>query len=217
MDHLLPVLPESWILNWALLIGVFGIAVISPGPDFVIAVRNSLVSGRLSGICTAFGFALGVSIHITYVMIGLAAIIAQSILLFTLIKYAGAAYLFYMGVQALRSKGFSEHKESSPKTKILSPLQSLASGFLTNILNPKATLFFLAVFSQFIGPDTTIAIKTLFGLTCFTMTFLWFSAVALFLTHPYLKSLFMKAAQWIDRICGTALIALGLRLALTTK
>ncbi len=210
-------LSNGWLLNWVLLIGVFGIGLVSPGPDFVVSIRNTLSFGRMSGIFTALGFACGVCIHVTYVLIGFAAIISQSILLFNVIKYAGAAYLLYIGFQALRSKGFEDEKLYQKRRTFLSPSQSFISGFLTNLLNPKATMFFLAVFSQFIGPETLIGVKILYGGTCVVMTFIWFSIVALFLTHPSLKAAFLKASHWIDRICGAALIGLGLKLAFTSK
>jgi len=86
---------------------------------------------------------------------------------------------------------------------------------LTNVLNPKATLFFLAVFSQFIDPQTPLAIQALYGMTCVVMTGLWFSFVAVFLTTPKVKKAFLAITKWIDKACGCMLIALGIKLALT--
>lgn len=205
-------------LNWALLIGIFGMAVASPGPDFVIAVRNSVLYSRKIGILTAIGFALGVCIHITYALFGIAALIAQSVILFSILKYAGAAYLFYIGIKSLRSTGF--HQDKADKTKPLkkshmSSWQALWSGFLTNVLNPKATLFFLAVFSQFIGPETSLTTQLIYGATCIIMTGLWFSIVAIVLTNPKIKTAFLRFTKWIDRICGCLLIGLGIKLALS--
>lgn len=206
---------ELW-LNWILLVSIFGIAVIAPGPDFVIAVRNAILYSRKAGIFTAAGFALGVCVHIFYTLVGIAAVISQSIVLFSLIKYAGAAYLFYIGFKALKSKGFqADSTDSAPEKRNLSAGQALWSGFLTNLLNPKATLFFLAIFTQFIGPQTPLAAQMFYGLSCALMTFGWFSLVTLVLTNPRLKSIFLRASRWIDRICGTLMIGLGLRLAFT--
>src|SRR5688572_30327984 len=101
----------DYLLNWILLVGVFGVALASPGPDFVMAIRNSLMYSRRTGIVTSFGFALGNLIHSTYTLAGIAAVIAQSVMLFNIMKYAGAAYLFYMGYKCLRSKGFSSNAE----------------------------------------------------------------------------------------------------------
>lgn len=207
---------ESFFLNWFLLIGIFGMAVASPGPDFVIAVRNSVLHSRTAGIFTAIGFALGVCIHTAYTLVGIAAIISQSVLLFNILKYAGAAYLFYIGIRALRSQGYDkETTKLNGNKKGMSPLKALWSGFLTNTLNPKATLFFLSVFSQFIGPETTLATQLFYAGTCVVMTALWFSFVAIVLTNPKIKAAFLKFTKWIDRVCGGLLIALGVKLALS--
>ena len=207
---------EGFFTNWIILVGIFGLALISPGPDFVIAVRNSISFSKKAGLFTAAGFALGVGVHVTYTLFGLAAIIAQSVLLFTVIKYVGAIYLIYIGVQALKSKGFNEEDILSQKRKKhMSDMDCFWNGFLTNLLNPKATLFFLSIFSQFIQADTGFEVKALYGATCIIMTALWFSLVAIFLNQKKIKEYFLKAAKWIDRICGGFLIGLGIKLALT--
>jgi len=208
---------EEILTNWILLIGIFVMALASPGPDFVVAVRNSITFSRMSGILTAIGFAAGVGVHVTYTLFGLATIIAQSVFLFSLIKYIGAAYLLYMGIQALRSQGFdSQNSQINQKRKqTITPLQCLWNGFLTNVLNPKATLFFLAIFSQFIDPQTPIAVQAMYGATCIVMTGIWFSFVAVFLTTPKIKTAFLSMTKWIDKACGCMLIALSIKLALT--
>lgn len=208
-------LDTTWI-NWFLLVSIFGLALISPGPDLVVAIRNSVLGSRKSGLFTALGFAIGVSVHITYTLIGLAAIIAKSVILFSILKYAGAAYLLYMGYKALHSKGFdgsevsnlSGHREMSNK-------KALMAGFMTNVLNPKATVFFLAVFSQFITPETPMNIQFFYASTCVIMTGIWFSIVAFALTNQRIKNKFLGFSKIIDRICGGFLIALGLKLALS--
>ena len=206
-------------LNWLLLVGIFSMALASPGPDFVVAVRNALVYSRLSGVLTAIGFAAGVAIHVSLALLGIAAIIAKSAFLFSLIKYIGAAYLIYMGVAALRSKGFDaetiKNRNFKKKEKSFNTFKSFMSGFITNLFNPKATLFFLAIFSQFIGPDISIITQISFALTCVVMTFLWFSFVSIILTHPPVRQKFMAATKYIDRACGTLLIGLGFKLALS--
>ena len=209
---------DADLINWGLLIVVFGAAVMSPGPDFVVAVRNSVMYSRTVGILTALGFAAGVIIHVGYTLAGLAALIAHSAILFNILKFAGAAYLFYMGYKALRSKGFDapDADDAAPRAS-LSPLKAFWSGFLTNALNPKATLFFMAVFSQFVTPQTAFSVQLAYAATCVVMTALWFSAVAVVLTAPRIKSIFLKMARWIDRICGVLFVGLGLRLALMTR
>lgn len=207
---------DSFFISWGILISVMAIGLISPGPDFVMAVRNSIQYSRRAGILTAIGFALAVSVHVSYCLMGLATIISQSILLFNIFKYIGAAYLFYIGYCALRSKGFTMNDESVPQEKkIMTDIQALRSGFVTNLFNPKATMFFLALFTQILNPNMPFWASIIFGLTCIIMTAMWFSVVATVLTTPVIRNRFMKYSKWIDRICGGVLIALGLRLALT--
>lgn len=205
------------LMNWLLLVTVFGVAVVSPGPDLVMAIRNSMLHSRRAGILTALGFALGVLIHVTYTIAGLAAIIAKSVVLFNILKYIGAAYLLYVGIKALRSTGMDASAlspDAAPRSA-MTDLQAVRSGFITNLFNPKATMFFLALFSQIIDPAYSIGIQVTFGLTCAVMVFGWFSLVAVVLNTPAIKAKFMRASKWIDRTCGAFFIALGVRLALT--
>lgn len=208
---------EDFWINWLLLFVVFGLPLISPGPDFVVSVRNSIVYSRKAGLFTVIGFMGGVIVHVTYTLLGIATIIAQSVVLFNILKYAGAAYLFYIGLQALRSQGFKDQGSAKDKKtkKDMSAVKAIWIGFLTNVLNPKATLFFLAVFSQFIGPETTIQTQLIYGATCVVMTGIWFSLVAVILTNPIIKEKFLQFTKWIDKVCGMLLIGLGIKLALT--
>ena len=208
-------LDTLWI-NWFLLTSIFSLALISPGPDLVVAIRNSVLGSRKAGLLTALGFAAGVSVHMTYTLVGLAAIIAKSVLLFSILKYAGAAYLLYMGYKALRSKGFDKSEVSNlVGHKEITNKKAFMAGFITNVLNPKATVFFLAVFSQFITPETPMGVQFFYASTCVVMTGLWFSIVALALTNRRIKNKFLSFSKTIDRICGGFLIALGLKLALS--
>lgn len=207
---------HDFLINWGILVGVFTIALASPGPDFVIAVRNSIQYSRRIGIMTAIGFALGVAIHVTYCLMGLATLISQSIVIFNVLKFIGAAYLFYVGISALRSKGFTmDDANNTENQKMMSDWQAVRSGFITNLFNPKATLFFLALFTQILDPHIPYWASMTYGITCVLMTALWFSIVATILTTPKVRAQFLKFSKWIDRVCGAALIALGLRLALT--
>lgn len=211
-----------YFLQWLTLIVVFSLATISPGPDFVMTVRNSLVYSRRAGVFTAFGFGLGVLVHVAYTVLGIAALIAQSILVFNIIKFAGAAYLIYVGTQALRSRGMGQAAVQEALTaetgqKTLSDKAALLSGFLTGVLNPKTSLFFLAIFSQIIRVDTPVAWLVTYGVTCSVIITIWFSSVAFALTQERVRGVFLKAGKWIDRTCGALMIALGIKVALTTK
>ncbi len=206
----------EFLFNWLMIVVLMLVCAMAPGPDFVMAIRNSLTYSRRAGIFTALGFALGVCVHVTYCIIGIAAVISQSIMLFNTIKYIGAAYLVYMGFQALRSTGFSESTETAnTSSRDIPALKALGMGFMTNLLNPKATMFFFALFTQVIDPHTPLAIQIFYGTTCAVIVAGWFSFVALILTHKSIKNKFLGFAKYIDRTCGGLMIALGLKLALT--
>ncbi len=204
---------DTFISNWLLLVAVFSVAVASPGPDFVMAVRNSVMGSRKAGIFTAIGFGLGVAVHVTYCLAGLAVVIAQSVMLFNIIKWAGAAYLFWVGYHALKSKGYDPANVDMNGAASMTPVKALRSGFITNLFNPKATLFFLALFTQILSPDIAFGAKLIYGLTCVVMCMLWFSIVATVLTTPKIRAAFLRASKWIDRVCGALFIALGVKLA----
>jgi RhtB (resistance to homoserine/threonine) family protein len=211
-----------YLMRWLTLIAVFSLAAISPGPDFVMVVRNSLIHSRRAGILTACGLGLSILVHVTYTALGFAVIISQSVLLFNAIKCAGAAYLIYMGIKALKSNGANPDALNGvriPK-ETSSPMSDIAAfrcGFLTNLLNPKATLFFLAVFSQIITPTTPLFWQIIYGLTCSILLIIWFSFVATLLTYTPVRNKFLRATKWIDRTCGLLMIALGIKVALATK
>ena len=203
--------------EWIILVFAFGIAVISPGPDLVMAIRNSILGSRMAGIFTAFGFGAGVCVHVFYSLVGIAALIAKSVMLFTVLKYIGAAYLLFIGFKALKSKGFKMEPSADDKKKKkenMTAFQAFRSGFITNLLNPKATMFFLALFTQILDPHTPMGLQIAFGATCVVMVIAWFSFVAVVLTNETIRQKFLRFAKWIDRICGGLLVALGIRLAM---
>lgn len=198
------------------MVAVFTVAVASPGPDFIMAVRNSMLGSRKAGILTAVGFGLGVCVHVTYCLAGLALVISQSVILFNIMKLVGAVYLFYMGYHALKSKGFgADVPENDSIEAQITDWQALRSGFITNLFNPKATLFFLALFTQILSPDIAVSQKAILGATCVAITVLWFSLVSIVLTTPRVRTAFLRFSKWIDRVCGVLFVGLGLKLALT--
>ena len=211
----------EFFIAWLILASVHLAATMSPGPAFAVAVRNSLAYGRRAGILTAIGLGLGLTGHVVLTLCGIAVVISQSVLLFNLIKYAGAAYLIYMGVKALMARKTIEGDDeknpldTKPKNKAISDLKALQIGFLTNMLNPKAVLFFTAIFSQFIAPETPWPVLTLYGMTSVIIEAGWFSGLAIVLTNTHVKARISGFVHWIERICGGLFIALGVRLALS--
>ena len=131
------------------------LAVISPGADFAMVTRNSLLHGRMAGLLAALGIAAGVQLHVLYTMLGVGVLIQQSPQWFSAIKFAGALYLIYVGYQTWGSRpGSDALAEGTPKK--LTALGAFRTGFLTNALNPKTTLFVVSVYTQVVHPATSL-------------------------------------------------------------
>jgi RhtB (resistance to homoserine/threonine) family protein len=194
------------------------LAVVSPGPDFAMVLRQSLVAGRKAALWTSVGIGAGILVHVVYTLLGIGLIISQSIQLFNLIKLAGAVYLLFIGWKSLRAQRNSSPELYRQQAQQDYPIsQALRIGFLTNALNPKATLFFLSLFSVIIKPDTPQTIQALYGIYMSIATGLWFCGLSLVLTQQRVRSGFNRFGHWAERLMGAVLIALGVRLALVGR
>lgn len=200
-------LPELLSLS---MIAIF--MAISPGADFIMITRNSIFYGRSAGLYSAMGVSLSIWIHVAYSIAGLAIIIANSIILFSIIKYLGAAYLIYIGWKTFQSKSNSEIEPPQEQQKT-SNLSALKMGFTTNALNPKTTIFFLSIFTQIVDPHTPLWIQIIYGAIISLTHLLWFSAVALFLSQPVLLKKFQACRHAIEKLAGSLLIAFGIKVA----
>ncbi|MEO0407060.1 MAG: homoserine/threonine efflux transporter [Cyanobacteria bacterium P01_A01_bin.135] len=199
--------------NWLAIAAIGCLVITTPGPNSFLTMRNSLLYSRSAGLLTALGVALGDVVHIVFWLVGIGVVISRSILLFNTIKWLGAAYLIYMGIKSLRAKPQGNLSAGWERTT-LSPQAALRSGFLTCLLNPKVTLFFLALFTQFIQPDTAIFVQVLYGATIVLIELAWTVLVASFASHNAIKRRFLKVSHWVERAVGAALVFFGLRLAL---
>ena len=195
------------------LIAAFGlihlVALVSPGPDFVVACRNSLLYSRTIGIYTALGFGLGICVHISYAVFGLSWLIANNELIFTVIQYLGAFYLMLIGIQSLRSFQSQIGQEPATASSRISPFRAVRIGFITNVLNPKATLFFLSLFSTMLNPTVGELTLVVIALLLVVTTILWFSLVALLISHPRFTSSLKRYEKTIHQFFGVLLIAIG--------
>ncbi|MFH9083363.1 LysE family translocator [Streptomyces sp. NPDC017673] len=187
------------------------LAVIAPGADFAMIVRNSYLYGRRTGLLAATGVAAGVLVHVTYTMLGVGLLIASSTFLFTVIKLIGAAYLVLVGVRTFRARGEVtvdlEHKAE------LTPLAALRTGFLTNVLNPKTTLFVVSTFAQVVSPGTPVYRQVGYGLFMSLAHLLWFGVVALFFSQERMRTLMLRAQKVLNKVIGSVLAGLGVSLA----
>ena len=198
---------------------IHALAVMSPGPDFILVTKNTLETSKRAGLFTAMGLGLGILVHVSYSLLGIGLLISKSIVLFNTIKWIGAAYLIYIGWGALthRSKaGEASEKEHRSKQQV-SPLAAIRMGFLCNVLNPKASLFFLALFTQVIRPDTPLPVQIAYGLYMGFATFAWFAFVSHFLSLAVIKRSFEKIQSVFTRIMGALLLGLGIKIALSSR
>jgi RhtB (resistance to homoserine/threonine) family protein len=214
---------SEFLSSWLMLVAAFSVALISPGPDFLLAIRTTLTSGVRAGLWTALGFGLGILVHVTYTILGFATLIMHSQFWFAVIKYAGAAYLLWLAYGALRSQGANvaafeaQVTNAVPQNNNHRAWVALRQGFVTNVLNPKATLFFVALFSQVIKPTMPVWVQVGFGLTCAIMCGVWFCVVAFAMGHAKVRMAYLRASKTIDRVCGGFFVALAARLALSEK
>jgi len=194
------------------------VAVASPGPDFAIIVRQSITYGRRTALWTSLGVGCGILIHVGYSLLGIGLIVSQSIALFAIMKMIGALYLIYLGTRALRAKPMNRAEvRGKNKDDLPTTAQALRTGFFTNGLNPKATLFFLSLFTVVIDPTTPLIIQAGYGLYMALATAVWFATLSLLFGHTAVRRAFLQIGHWFDRITGAVLISLGLKLALTAR
>lgn len=193
------------------------LALISPGPDFVVIVKQSVSQPRRIVAWTALGISLAMLLHVGYTLLGLGFIIAQSIVVFTIIKLLGAAYLLYIGWKSLTAKTPASVVREMASTQVLTPWAAVKIGFLCNALNPKFTLFLLALFTQVIAPETPLAVQIFYGLWMSFIAFLWFSSVGSLLTMPLIRRSMGTIHIYAERVMGAVLIALGLKVAFSSR
>ena len=189
---------------------------ISPGADFVMVTRNSLTHGRSAGLFSSLGISVAIWIHVFYSIAGLAFVISQSIVLFSIIKYLGAFYLLYIGWKTFHSKSSPldiDLDNENATAKRISNIYAFKIGFITNALNPKTTLFFLSIFTQFVNQQTSLWLQIVYGIIISFAHLAWFSFVSLFFSHPLLLKKFSLHKAKIEKVIGCILIALGLKVA----
>lgn len=191
------------------------LAVASPGPDFAVMVRQSLRQSRPVAWLTAAGIGTGILVHVTYSLLGIGLIIQQSLALFTVLKTVGALYLTWIAIQCLRAKAGGALTEIASE-QAQGRRAAFRLGFLTNVLNPKATLFFVSLFSVVISPQTPVLVQMAYGVYMALVTALWFAAVASFFTLPGIRRGFARFGHWLDRTMGCVLLALAGKLLFST-
>ena len=170
----------SWLEFLGLMLA-FGINAVIPGADFAMVLRQSVAHDRRAALFTSAGIATSILVHGTYTLLGVGVLVGQSLLLFNVLKWLGAAYLVWLAIAALRSPPPQPPSELDVASARRGDMAAFALGFLTNLLNPKAVLFFLALFTSLVSIHTPGEIKVIYVGSMSLMLFAWFALVSVFL------------------------------------
>lgn len=191
------------------------LGMISPGPDFFLVIKNAARYPRAAALMTSAGVICGVTTHMSYCVAGLAVVITTTPWLFGLLKYAGAAYLVWVGLHALFSRGESKMDVSQYAQQQTSLKKAFIQGYLCNLLNPKATLFFLAMFTQVLSVDSGMGEKIWYAAIIVGLSVLWWPLLVLLIQSEPVRKGLAKAQKVVDKLLGGVLIALGVKVALS--
>jgi threonine efflux protein len=186
------------------------LAAASPGPDFALVTRESLLVGRKAGVLTSLGIALGLSVHIAYSAAGAAALVAHSPALLLTVKILGACFLLFLGLSSLLASPAMPSEPADDRVNRESNF--VAKGFLCNLLNPKAPLYFLALFTAVIPANTPLITLWIYGVWLVLLQWLWFATIATLFSHSRIRTLLAAARVWVERFFGASMIALATRL-----
>lgn len=191
---------------------------ITPGLDTIFVLNKSISQGRLSAIYASLGIISGLVVHILLATFGLSAVLAQSEIMFSVVKYAGAIYLFYLGVMAILSKTTALDLSANEVLEEKGKWQNFREGIFTNLLNPKVALFFLSFFPQFIKKDSVDSYVPylILGGTSILIGLIWFLLLSYFAGTFSMK--FKENPKfniWLNKISGLIFILMGLKVALT--
>ncbi|GHC16505.1 LysE family translocator [Aidingimonas halophila] len=193
---------------WLSLAAVCAMGAISPGPSLAVVLRHTLGGGRLAGVSAALSHALGVGLYALLTVWGLGALIARQPMLFQGITWAGAFYLAWLGIKALRAgRSDTLTPHGIAETRQLAARE----GMLVALGNPKLILFFVALLSQFVSPDMSVAAKALIVVTAMVIDGGWYTLVAVGLSHSAVLPWLRAHSHWINRATGVLLVGLAVR------
>ncbi|QLE85137.1 LysE family translocator [Shewanella sp. Scap07] len=200
----------EWQLLFSLAI-IHSVALMSPGPDFALVVKLASQQQRQVAIAGAVGIALAILIHCILSLTGISIVIQSSPVLFICVQLAGATYLGWMGLSAVkgataqwRAKQQLTHLDNQQPQ--LSRSQGFLQGLYTNLLNPKALVFFITLFSAMITPQTQLLTKVSAALLLLVLSLAWFCIIALFLSRPNIQQKLLNASALINLLTGALFI-----------
>ncbi|QYJ78152.1 LysE family translocator [Shewanella acanthi] len=195
--------------TWLGLLAICCLGAMSPGPSLAMVVRHTLGGGRAKGIVCAWAHSIGIGIYALVTLLGLALVLKKAPLVFNGIAIIGALYLAWMGIQALRSNGGMQTKLAAGEPT--DALTAARDGIAISLFNPKIMLFFLALFSQFVMAAQTLTGQVIIVITPLVVDGLWYTLIALILSHSSVLPKLREKAGLIDKLSGVVLILLALR------
>ena len=204
----------NYLPEFLTIVVAHALAVASPGPDFALVLRQSLAHGRRTALWSSLGIGCGLSVHITYCILGLGYFLKNSEVALATIQYLGAAYLLYVGLQALRARPRAGDLELAPGPAAPTVGAAWLNGFLVNVLNPKAALFFISLFPLAVSVTTPKLVQAGYGVWMTLSTMAWFSFVSVVFTQEKVRRRFLRQGHWIDRVLGVVFIGFAVSLVL---
>lgn len=190
------------------------LAVASPGPDFALVLRQSLAHGRRVAVWASIGIGCGIAFHVGYCSLGLGLLLRDSPTALTVVKYLGAAYLAWVGVQALRAQPREGDLDLTEGNAAPTNRAAWTQGFIVNVLNPKAALFFISLYALRVSPTTPGLLKLGYGAWLVLGTMAWFSLVSVLFTQAEVRRRFLRYGHWIDRALGVVFLGFAVALVL---
>lgn len=196
------------LATWLTVVTICALGAMSPGPSLALVLRQTLAGGRRNGMIAAISHGAGIGLYAFLSIVGLAAVITASPALFHGLQWAGAGYLAWLGLRGLMARP----GEAGELPEIPTSTSAARDGFMLAFLNPKVAVFFIALFSQVVGPQTPVLAKLGYAATAMVIDTVWYLIVAWLFSNPRLLASLKRNVVWLERFFGILLIALAGRL-----
>lgn len=200
--------PAFWF-QFAGIWGLFMLTVATPGPDFLIVTRTSLTRGLRAGLATAIGIGSGLLFHCSYCVLGIGLLIKHTPLLFDVLRALGGLYIGYLGVQSLRSPSLTDISDELRTQESILVRGGWLTGFLVNVLNVKAMLWFLVFFTSVLPETYSFEIRVLFAVCALLGATVFFCFLALMISRPLVVRAIRKSGRWFNLLIGFAFLAIA--------
>jgi len=194
--------------TWLTVLSICALGAMSPGPSLAVVLRHTLHGGRGSGALTGIAHGAGVGLYSFASISGVGLLLTTSPRVFQVFEWAGALYLAWLGLKGLMAR---PHAPDQPPPSV-GGASAIRDGFLIVFLNPKVAVFFLALFSQVVGPDTSFGVRLVYAATAWIVDTVWYVLVAWLFSNPRWLASLQRKSVWLERLFGVVLILLAARL-----